>query len=121
MAKEFLAEGGKVPYDIGVCIEHCCATHGCKYGKPDCAVKVLGYAQAYPCEFCGDCEIEELKAMEIQHCCSIRHCCKDKSCRVFIPRSRYEQLAEDASLLAALMDAGVDNWEGWSEVTLTND
>lgn len=96
MTKEFLAEGGKIPYDIGVCIQHCCAEHGCKYGKPECAVYVLGYKQAYPCEFCD----EECGPMET----------------VTIKKKVYDELLEDQRLLIALQNAGVDNWEGWYQV-----
>lgn len=90
MTKEFLAEGGKIPYNIGVCIQHCCAEHGCKYGKPDCAVKVLGYKQAYPCEFCDEDEIT-------------------------IPKKLYDKLVRDVRFLSLLEAYGVDNWEGWDE------
>jgi len=39
--------------------EHCCAIHGCKYGKDEeCTVvieaKKQNYVQSYPCESCGD-------------------------------------------------------------------
>jgi hypothetical protein len=34
---------------------HCCASHGCKYGKDgDCPVVSGRIVQEYPCEECGD-------------------------------------------------------------------
>lgn len=37
---------------------HCCLKHGCKYGDEDCPVVFELIKQDYPCEFCGDEEIE---------------------------------------------------------------
>lgn len=33
--------------------EHCCAIHGCKYGKEDCTVYAGGKPQSYACESCA--------------------------------------------------------------------
>lgn len=38
--------------------EHCCVTHGCKYGRDDCSVEIGVKLQSYPCEVC-DFEMEE--------------------------------------------------------------
>lgn len=39
--------------------EHCCLTHGCKYGRDVTCTVVQGYlAQSYPCEVC-DFEAEQ--------------------------------------------------------------
>lgn len=32
--------------------EHCCITHGCKYGDPNCAVVAGVTRQSYACEEC---------------------------------------------------------------------
>jgi len=32
--------------------EHCCLTHGCKYGDTDCTVTTTKGTQSYPCEQC---------------------------------------------------------------------
>ena len=34
--------------------EHCCAIHGCKYGRDDCPVETKKKAQSYACEACED-------------------------------------------------------------------
>lgn len=34
--------------------EHCCLTHGCKYGNPECTVTTGRAAQSFPCERCGE-------------------------------------------------------------------
>lgn len=91
MAKEFLIEaGGKIPYDVGVCQHHCCREHGCKYGKPDCAVKLGEIDQLYPCEICDEPDIT-------------------------IPKKLYDELVRDARFLSLLESYGVDNWEGWDD------
>lgn len=41
----------------GVHAAHCCAAHGCKYGKLGCPVTAGTVKQEYPCEQC-DAEIE---------------------------------------------------------------
>ncbi len=43
--------------------EHCCLTHGCKYGNVDneCTVVSGEEKQSYPCE---NCEIDELSSVE---------------------------------------------------------
>lgn len=33
--------------------EHCCITHGCKYGDEDCTVATGKMPQSYDCEVCG--------------------------------------------------------------------
>ncbi len=39
----------------GVHATHCCAAHGCKYGKDDdCPVVAGRVSQEYPCEECGE-------------------------------------------------------------------
>lgn len=43
----------KLPYNIAVCVGHCCKRHGCKYSKEACVVVSGEYAQSYPCEMCG--------------------------------------------------------------------
>lgn len=35
-------------------MSHCCLTHGCKYGYPDCPVANEMVTQDYPCESCYD-------------------------------------------------------------------
>lgn len=37
---------------VGTHQSHCCARHGCKYGKEDCAVETGQVEQSYPCEQC---------------------------------------------------------------------
>ena len=32
--------------------EHCCLTHGCKYGEEDCTVTTGKFPQSYDCEEC---------------------------------------------------------------------
>lgn len=34
--------------------EHCCARHGCKYGKEDCPVELKIKNQSFACEACSD-------------------------------------------------------------------
>lgn len=41
---------------------HCCAIHGCKYGKDDCPVVNRNVMQVYACEDC-----EDLPAPKTQH------------------------------------------------------
>lgn len=38
----------------GVHQEHCCASHGCKYGEDDCPVYTGELRQSYPCEQCDE-------------------------------------------------------------------
>lgn len=45
--------------DKDVHTEHCCATHGCKYGDRDCPVENGRKKQSHPCESC-DWEKEEV-------------------------------------------------------------
>ena len=90
MSKEFLAEGAKLPYDVAVCINHCCVFHGCKYGKLDCAVRLGEHPQAYPCEQCDEPDIT-------------------------ITKDEYQRLLDDSRFLAMLQNYGVDNWEGWDD------
>ena len=33
---------------------HCCAKHGCKYGEPDCPVKLGEIIQDHPCQDCDE-------------------------------------------------------------------
>lgn len=44
----------------GVHISHCCKWHGCKYGDPDCPVKLGKVKQAYLCDYCAE-DLEEEK------------------------------------------------------------
>ena len=43
--------------------EHCCSTHGCKYGDPGCPVLNQKKEQSYPCEWCDDAKKERDKAL----------------------------------------------------------
>lgn len=45
---------GTTPVEQEKCVHtrHCCADHGCKYGKPDCPVEMGQKSQEYPCEDC---------------------------------------------------------------------
>jgi hypothetical protein len=51
--------------------EHCCHTHGCKYGDLDCPVKAGRKPQSYPCEHCNDDHLydEEYRQYAIYHWC----------------------------------------------------
>ena len=42
--------------------EHCCETHGCKYGDPKCPVSTGVKKQSFACEDCVE-ELVEMKAM----------------------------------------------------------
>jgi DNA repair ATPase RecN len=42
--------------------EHCCQTHGCKYGDPKCPVSTGVKKQSFACEDCVE-ESEEMKSM----------------------------------------------------------
>jgi hypothetical protein len=42
--------------------EHCCVTHGCKYGDPKCPVDTGVKKQSFACEDCVE-ELEEMNAM----------------------------------------------------------
>lgn len=44
--------------------EHCCFTHGCKYGEQDCPVANMKQLQSTPCEQCGKSEKFVLKTLE---------------------------------------------------------
>ena len=46
----FLAGFDSVYKDVHT--EHCCSTHGCKYGDADCTVESGQKKQSYPCERC---------------------------------------------------------------------
>lgn len=41
---------------LGVHAAHCCAEHGCKYGKDDCPVVAGRVKQDGPCEVCDESE-----------------------------------------------------------------
>lgn len=43
--------------------EHCCITHGCKYGDEDCTVVTGKAIQSYPCEVCSWVETLEIPTM----------------------------------------------------------
>jgi hypothetical protein len=54
-----------LPYDVSVCINHCCKRHGCKYSKVTCVVTAGKYAQLYPCEFCASIASIERRQQEL--------------------------------------------------------
>lgn len=49
---------------IGVHVTHCCVLHGCKYGDEDCPVEKGEVEQEYPCEYCNDAGIYNMKQVK---------------------------------------------------------
>lgn len=45
--------------------EHCCVTHGCKYGEADCSVATGAKQQSLPCEDCADVKCGDREAVEV--------------------------------------------------------
>lgn len=50
-----------IPHDdTDVHTEHCCAEHGCKYGKDDtCSVMTGNKHQSFPCEVCNFFDLDD--------------------------------------------------------------
>lgn len=46
----FVCEARFDPRDVHT--EHCCTTHGCRYGGGDCTIISGEKPQSFPCEFC---------------------------------------------------------------------
>ncbi|MFA7264813.1 MAG: hypothetical protein WC054_00635 [Candidatus Nanopelagicales bacterium] len=52
--------------NTGIHITHCCALHGCKYGKTGCPVENLQRVQSGNCQFCDDEEGDLQFVLQIQ-------------------------------------------------------
>lgn len=53
--------------EIGTHVTHCCAMHGCKYGRKHyCPVELKTHKQEYPCEYCVDVKEAEEQIAQLQ-------------------------------------------------------